>query len=87
MTNSTNNVPKSQISDKNVYKADIYEAEINLIDYFEVFWKRKHFVILVAFLLALVVDIVFFFHPKIIKQLMFTMLAVMQISRILKNEL
>jgi|GEM_PF-5946052 len=71
MTNSTNNVPKSQISDKNVCKVDIYEAENNLIDYFKIFWKRKHFIILVSLSVGISCWYCFFSHPKIIKQLMF----------------
>lgn len=37
MTNSENNASKSQSSDKNVYKTDIYKAGINLIDDFQGF--------------------------------------------------
>jgi len=64
MTNSTNNVSKSQISDKNVYRADIYEAEINLIDDFKVFWKRKYFIILVSLSVGISCWYRFFLSPK-----------------------
>jgi LPS O-antigen subunit length determinant protein (WzzB/FepE family) len=60
MTNSENDGLNKQATGNEVRgKADIYEDEINLIDCFKVFWRRKYFVILVAFLPALVVGIVF----------------------------
>ena len=45
-------------------EANTYEDEINLIDYFIVFWKRKYFILMGSVLPALIVGIVFFLLPR-----------------------
>jgi hypothetical protein len=45
-------------------EADIYEDEINLMDYFLVLWKRKWFIFLASVLPALVVALTIFLSPR-----------------------
>ena len=44
--------------------ANIYEDEINLIDYFLVLWKRKSLILLGSVLPALIVGLILFFSPR-----------------------
>ena len=72
MTNSEKDGLNKQATGNEVRgKEDIYEDEINLIDDFKVFWKRKHFIILVSRSVGISCWYRFFSHLKIIKQLMF----------------
>ena len=65
MTDSQNDNSKSQLVPTNVQQeTNIYEDEINLIDYFRVFWKRKYLILLGSVLPALIVGLVFFFSPR-----------------------
>jgi hypothetical protein len=64
MASSQNNIPNSQTNPKNIQeKANPYEDEINLIDYFMVIWKRKYFIVIGSVLPALVVALVIFSWP------------------------
>lgn len=45
-------------------EANIYEDEINLMDYFLVLWKRKGFIFLASVLPALVVGLTMFHGPR-----------------------
>jgi len=61
VTIAKNDLSKSQISDKNIHEeSNIYEDEINLIDYFIVLWRRKYFILLAAILPAMIVGISFY---------------------------
>jgi len=65
MEGSQNNTLNSQSVPKNAREeTNIYEDEINLIDYFRVLWKRKWFIFLASVLPALVVGLVIFFGPR-----------------------
>jgi len=65
MANSENGIPNSQSVPNDVQKeANIYEDEINLIDYFRVLWKYKWLVVLGSLLPALIVGLAFFFSPR-----------------------
>jgi len=48
-------------------EADIYEDEINLIDYFLVLWKRKWFILLATILPTLIIGAMLFLHPRTYK--------------------
>lgn len=64
MTSSKNDIPKNQSVPKNIMsKADTYEDEIDLIDYFRVLWRRKYFIVLGSVLPALIVFLFLFFSP------------------------
>jgi hypothetical protein len=45
-------------------EANIYEDEINLMDYFLVLWKRKWFILLGSVLPAFIVGLILFFSPR-----------------------
>ncbi len=65
MANSENGGSNKQAGSDNVHEeANIYEDEINLMDYFLVLWKRKWFIFLASVLPALIVGLVFFFSPR-----------------------
>lgn len=65
MPDSQNDNSKSQLVPTNVQQeTNIYEDEINLIDYFLVFWKRKYLILLGSVLPALIVGLFFFFSPR-----------------------
>jgi hypothetical protein len=65
MTSSKNDIPMNQSVPKNIMsKADTYEDEIDLIDYFRVLWRRKYFIVLGSVLPALIVFLFLFFSPK-----------------------
>jgi len=59
MASSKNDIPKNILG-----KADTYEDEIDLIDYFRVVWKRKYFIVLGSALPALIVFLFIYFSPK-----------------------
>ena len=59
MASSKNDIPKNIMG-----KADTYEDEIDLIDYFRIIWKRKYFIVLVSALPALIVFLFIYFSPK-----------------------
>ena len=59
MASSKNDIPKNITG-----KADTYEDEIDLIDYFRVVWKRKYFIVLGSALPALIVFLFIYFSPK-----------------------
>jgi hypothetical protein len=64
MTSSEKDISNSQISGRNIHEeSNIYEDEINLIDYFIILWKRKYFILLTAILPAMIVGIFFFLLP------------------------
>lgn len=44
-------------------ETNIYDDEINLIDYFLIVWKRKRFILILSFLPALLVGLFYFFSP------------------------
>ena len=47
MPNPKNDIPNKQSVSKNIMeKVYSYDDEIDLIDYFRVFWKRKYFIFL-----------------------------------------
>lgn len=65
MPDSQNDNPNSQPVPKNIKdKANTYEDEINLIDYFSVLWKRKWFIFLASVLPPLVVGLAIFIVPR-----------------------
>jgi len=65
MEGSENDGSNKQATGNDVQKeANIYEDEINLIDYFLVLWKRKWLISLASVLPALVVGLVIFFWPR-----------------------
>jgi hypothetical protein len=65
MLDSQNDNLNSQPGLTNVkQEMNIYEDEINLIDYFRIVWKRKYFIVLGSALPALVVVLIFFFSPR-----------------------
>jgi len=65
MASLENDSSKKQITSKDVQgEANIYEDEINLIDYFRVIWKRKWFIFLASVLPALVVGLAIFLSPR-----------------------
>ena len=45
-------------------EANIYEDEINLIDYFGVFWKHKWFILLGSIIPTLLVGLIIFLLPR-----------------------
>jgi hypothetical protein len=60
-----NDAPDSHPVPKNAQKeANIYEDEINLIDYLRVLWKRKYFVLPGSVLPVLIVGPILFFLPR-----------------------
>jgi len=60
-----NDIPNSQPVSTNVQEgANIYEDEINLIDYFIVLWRRKYFILLGSVLPALIVGLILFSWPR-----------------------
>ena len=59
MASSKNDIPKNILG-----KADTYEDEIDLIDYFRIVWKRKYFIVLGSALPALIVFLFIYFSPK-----------------------
>jgi len=60
-----NNTPDSPPVPKNAQKeANIYEDEINLIDYLRVLWKRKYFVLFGSVLPVLLVGIILLSWPR-----------------------
>ncbi len=65
MPDSQNGNSKSQLVPTNVQQeTNIYEDEINLIDYFRVLWKRKGFILLASVLPPLVVGLAIFLSPR-----------------------
>ena len=65
MANLGKDAPNNQPVPSNFQeKASTYEDEINLIDYFRVFWKRKYFILLGSVLPALLVGLILFFRPR-----------------------
>ncbi|MBL7106022.1 MAG: hypothetical protein ISS77_00250, partial [Phycisphaerae bacterium] len=65
MADLKNNISSKPATCSNTQEdANIYEDEINLIDYFLVFWKRKWFIFLASVLPALIVGLVIFFLPR-----------------------
>jgi len=65
MASLKNDSSKKQITDDDVKKeANIYEDEINLIDYFLVLWKRKWLIFLASVLPPLVVGLAIFIGPR-----------------------
>ena len=65
MASSKNEIPKNQSDPKGIMgKADTYEDEIDLIDYFRVLWKWKYFIFLLAALPTLIVFLALYFSPK-----------------------
>ena len=65
MTDSQNNSTGKQTCQTNEHeKADIYEDEINLIDFFKVIWKHQILILLGSVLPALIVGLFFYFGQK-----------------------
>jgi len=65
MASSRSNVPKNQSVPRNIMgKADTFEDEIDLIDYFMVLWKRKYFIVLFTVLPALILYSISIFSPR-----------------------
>jgi len=65
MASLENDSSKKQITSKDVQgEANIYEDEINLIDYFRVIWKRKWFIFVASVLPPLVVGLAIFIGPR-----------------------
>jgi hypothetical protein len=65
MAGSENDGSNRQATGNDVQKeANIYEDEINLIDYFLVLWRRKWFIFLASVLPALVVGLAMFLLPR-----------------------
>jgi len=65
MTGSENGRLNKRGTGSNVQKeADIYEDEINLMDYFLVLWKRKWFIFLASVLPALLIGLIIFLLPR-----------------------
>ena len=65
MTGSENGGSNKQATGNNVQEeANIYEDDINLIDYFFVLWKHKWLILLGSVLPALIVELIFFFTPR-----------------------
>jgi len=65
MTGSENGGSNKRRTGSNVQKeADIYEDEINLMDYFLVLWKRKWFIFLASVLPALLIGLIIFLLPR-----------------------
>ncbi|MGA2916365.1 MAG: hypothetical protein ABSE89_10100 [Sedimentisphaerales bacterium] len=68
MTNSDNDDLNKQATGSKVQKeADVYEDEINLIDYFLILWKRRFFILTEWALPALVIGLVFSHPPTYYK--------------------
>ena len=68
MAGSENDGSGKQTTGNNVHEeANVYEDEINLIDYFLVLWKRKYFVLIGSVLPALIVGLISFSLPKTYK--------------------
>ncbi len=68
MLDSQNDNLNSQPGPTNVQQeTNIYEGEINLIDYFRIVWKRKYFIVLGSALPTLVVALIFFLSPRCYK--------------------
>ena len=59
--NNLNGVSFSKDIDKNNIK---YEDEINMMDFFGIFYKRKYFIIFGSFLPALFIALILFLYPK-----------------------
>jgi len=65
MGGSQNDTPASQPAPTNIQReANVYEDEINLLDYLRVLWKRKYFIILGSVLPALVIGLAIFVSPR-----------------------
>jgi len=65
MASLENDSSKKQTTDNDVKEeANIYEDEINLMDYFVVLWKRKWFVFIASVLPPLVVGLAIFIGPR-----------------------
>ena len=65
MAGSENDRSNKQDTDSNVHEeANIYEDEVNLIDYFKVIWKRKSLILLGSVLPAFIVGLILFFSPR-----------------------
>jgi len=65
MASSKNEIPKNQSVPKDTLgKADTFEDEIDLIDYFKVLWKWKYFIVLFAALPTLIVFSIYNYSPK-----------------------
>jgi LPS O-antigen subunit length determinant protein (WzzB/FepE family) len=65
MTSSENDGSNKQTTGNDVQEgANFHEDEINLIEYFQVLWKRKWFIFLASVLPALVVGLAMFHQPR-----------------------
>ena len=65
MASLENNVSDKQTAGNNVKEEmNLYEDEINLVDYFLVLWKRKWFIFLTSVLPALVVGFILLIGPR-----------------------
>jgi len=65
MTSSENGGSNKQATGSDVHEAaNIYEDEINLIDYFRVLWKRKWLILLGSIIPTLIVGLIIFFLPR-----------------------
>jgi hypothetical protein len=65
MTSSKKDSPNSKPVRKDIQeKVNLYEDEINLIDYLGVLWKRKYFIVLGSVLPALLVGLILSFSPR-----------------------
>jgi len=65
LAGSCKDIPDSLLVTNSIKdKADSFEYEINLIDYFKVVWKWKYFIVLGAVLPAMLVCLILLFSPK-----------------------
>ena len=65
MRSSENDGSNKQSADNHVpEEANIYEDQINLIDYFRVLWKRKCFILLGSIIPTLLVGLIIFLLPR-----------------------
>lgn len=64
MENLQSDIQCSQSKQANPQGKGRIEDEVNLIDYFRIFWKRKWFILLVSVLPALAVGLALYFWPR-----------------------
>jgi len=65
MSGSENEGSNKRAAGNDVHEeTNIYEDEINLIDYFQVLWRRKWFIFLASVLPALIVGLAMFLGPR-----------------------
>ena len=68
MASLENDDSNKQMADNNAQEeANVYEDEINLMDYFFVLWKRKWFILLATLLPTLIIGIVLLVYPRTYK--------------------